>query len=1026
MQNKEWLQNYHQDPHKLHIGTEKHHTYFIPYENEDIARKGEREESERFRFLCGRWRFRWYSSLAEVEPISLLTPKASDFDEIDVPMNWQVLLSRGYDAPEYHDTDYPFFVDPPFVPTANPAGIYEKDVYVSAEELKSKTPYLIFEGVDSCFYLYVNGNFVGYSQISHATSEFCISQYLHEGSNQIKVLVLKWCDGSYLEDQDKIRLSGIFREVYLLWRDFVHIEDIYIRNAVSADLKSATVHTEILLNGKETLSYRFFDPEGCLLGEGTLAAEEKVRWDMDVDTPLLWSDETPYLYELIIRCGNEVIRQEIGLRRFEIRGRVLYVNGKAVKGKGVNRHDSHPELGAATPKEHMLRDLYIMKAHNINMVRTAHYPNDPRFLEYCDRLGFYVCNEADLEAHGMDYTAGFGRNTLSDDPEWTQAYVDRAVSLMERDKNHACVLLWSVGNESGIGENHRHMADYFHKRMPEAIVHSERYNYIEHLLRQKDPTVEGFERYLAEPYVDIDSRMYATPEDCLENYILSKTATRPLFLCEYCHAMGNSPGDLKRYWDLSWNNDCFFGGCVWEFTDHAVNAGTASEPRYLYGGDFGEKIHEANFCMDGLVYPDRRIHTGLLEYRQILAPLILREFDAKSCTVTVKNRRYFTSSEDMEMYYTVEDDGVLVKDGLIGSLAVPPQEEKDIQLPLKEMSLRGNAYLTLYFRTAKDTVWASAHHILGTEQIALHTAKKVLLVQNAGGALEIFSENRAVCVRDGEILYRIKESSGELFSIVLGKKEMLAAPLSFALWRAPTDNDRIICKEWRLLGYDRMKADCRAVKWEKKDADKVVLCVHIKLGADAQPLFAHLTLRYVFEAGKGITVSHELCLKDAPKVTLPRVGLAFALQEGFGGLRYFGNGPMESYEDKRLASRVGLFESKVSEHFEHYLKPQENMAHTGTRYVELFDECGNALCISATDETPYFSFNASHYTPKDLTAAAHDFELVPRKETVVNLDYRQAGIGSHSCGPALAKEFSLLEREYRYSFTLFPFKKPLS
>ncbi len=1018
MNQSEWKRGYHQDPHVLHVGMEPVRSYYIPFDSEREAEECEREESKRFFSLCGAWRFRYYPSLAEME---VAFGKDEVYDEIPVPMSWQMLLGRGYDTPEYRDVDYPFSVDPPLVPTENPVGVYERELFVSAETLIAKAPYLIFEGVDSCFYLYINGHFLGYSQVSHSTSEFSVREYLREGNNHIRVIVLKWCDGTYLEDQDKLRLSGIFREVYMLWRDPVHIRDVYVSPCLDEDLTNAKVRVSLTLNGEEKVTSRLFDPSGTLIAEGEFLSKNEAEWVVPVESPVLWSDESPSLYALYLHCGTECIRFQVGMRRFEVKGRVLLVNGRAVKGKGVNRHDSHPELGAATPKEHMLRDLYIMKAHNINMVRTSHYPNDPRFLEYCDRLGFYVCNEADLEAHGMDYTETFGRNTISDDTNWTEAYVDRAVSLMERDKNHACVLLWSIGNESGIGVNHQHMADYFHRRMPDAIVHSERYNYIEHLLRQKDPSVEGFERYLEEPYIDIDSRMYATPEDCLENYIRSKKASRPFFLCEYCHAMGNGPGDLKAYWDLVWNNDCFFGGCVWEFTDHAVNAGTKNAPRYLYGGDFGERLHDGNFCMDGLVYPDRRIHSGLFEYRQVLAPIVVSSFDPLIGTLVLKSRRYFTSCEDIELYYTVERDGKLLCDGVIEALDIKPCESASYRVETGEGVLEGNTYLTLYFRTVSDMPWASAHAIISTEQIPLHTEEHRLPFE-VGDDLSLFSSNEDLCVRDGSLLYRVSGATGELSSVLCDGEEMLSAPVSFSLWRAPTDNDRNVRKEWARLGYDRMKTDCRRLLVKTEDKKQIVLEAKMRVGAEARPVFADLLVQYVFRAVGGVSVRHELSLRQEPSVTLPRVGICFMLTERFERLRYFGKGPYESYRDKQLASRVGLFETTVHEHFEHYLKPQENMAHTNTFWVELSSGDGLALYACAEEKTDTFSFNASHYTAMDLTEALHDFELCERKEVAVNLDYSQAGIGSNSCGPVLAKEHSLLGKEYRYAFTLL-FKK---
>ncbi len=1007
--------NYHQDPHALHVGTEAPHAYFIPFESENAARSKEREESAFFTSLCGEWCFSYYPSLSAME-----ADEEGIVTSATVPSSWQVSLNSGFDAPEYHDTDYPFMVEPPLVPMENPVGVYEREIIVSAEDLKTKNPVLTFEGVDSCFYLYVNDAFVGYSQVSHSTSEFNIADFLEEGLNKIKVLVLKWCDGSYLEDQDKIRLSGIFREVYILWRERACIEDMFIRTPISDTFDFATVKAELSLSENAPVSYRLYDPFGKCIAEGEKDAQENIFIEIPVEAPILWSDEAPALYELILTCGKEYVCERVGIRRFEVKGRLLLVNGKAVKCKGVNRHDSHPELGAATPKEHMLRDLYIMKAHNINTVRTSHYPNDPRFLEYCDRLGIYVCNEADLEAHGMDYTEGFGRNTLSDDPEWTEAYVDRARLLWERDKNRPSVLLWSIGNESGIGQNHKHMADYLHSRNPEGIVHSERYNYIQHLLRQKEPTVEGFERYLTEPYIDIDSRMYATPEDCLENYVNSASATRPFFLCEYCHAMGNGPGDLSRYWDIIWNNDCFFGGCVWEFSDHTVNAGTKDDPRYLYGGDFGEKIHEANFCMDGLVYPDRRIHSGLLEYRQILSPVVAKNFDKETGALTVKSRRYFTSLSDIELYYTVEKDGATVSDGCVKSLDIEPLSEKIYTLALPENTSCGNVYLTLCFRENERKKWAESHSTIYTAQFQLCSESVKIPVQKTEGALVLTEEKSTLCVRDGAIEYRLSKRTGFLSSILANGKQLLASPFDFSLWRAPTDNDRIVRKEWEKRGYDRMKTDCRDISVVVSDESKIVVESHVRIGADAQPLFANLTLTYTFEKGQGVLLSSRLSLKDKPLFTLPRVGFFFLMPEGFEHLRYFGKGPVESYEDKNLAALVSLYESTATEHFEHYLKPQENMAHTGTLWASLTDEGGDGILLLSTTDTPTFSFNASHYTALDLTHTAHDFELSSRKETVVNIDYKQAGIGSNSCGPTLAKEFSLLESEYAYSFRLLP------
>ena len=1007
---------YHEDPSILHVGCEEPHAYLIPYQAKEIAAKDKREESAFFESLCGVWDFHWFPSYEEAE----LTPKL--WDTITVPMSWQMVLDKGYDTPHYTESNFPFPVNPPYVPKENPCGLYRKNVWVEKDTLESKRTYLVFEGVDSCFYLYVNQQFVGYSQVSHNTSEFDLTPFLQAGENELCVLVLKWCDGSYLEDQDKIRLSGIFREVYLLHREPIHITDVYLHPNLNESMTEGTLFAELSLSGEERISYCLSDPSGVSVASGQIACRETGEISLSVTDPLLWNDEEPNLYFLALQCGNEYFCLPVGFRRFELKGRRLLVNGKAVKGRGINRHDSHPELGAAVSEEHMLRDLYILKANNINMIRTAHYPNDPRFLGLCDRLGFYVCDEADIESHGMDQAEGYGRNSLSDDPVWTEAYLDRARRMMEEDKNHPCVLLWSTGNESGIGQNLEKVADLFHERMPGCLVHSERYNYIAYLLSMKDPSVEGFERYLETPYIDIDSRMYATPEICLERYLKDTERERPFFLCEFCHAMGNGPGDLSRYWDLIWSHEEFFGGCVWEFCDHAVNAGTVEEPRYLYGGDFGEKPHDGNFCADGLVYPDRRLHGGMLEYRQVLRPCVLSDFCEETGVIMLKNRNYFTDLSDLDLCWRVECNGKVIREGRIEGLAIPPEEERGYRLALDGLRLDSPyCYLTLFFRTNCQKPWAEKGHEVGVEQIRLtQNAERACVRATSSDALTLNEDKDFITVGEGNAEYRIGKRSGELVSLTCGGEPLLASAIRPNLWRAPTDNDRIIRKEWERLGFDRIRSDCRACRVVSQSDREITVEATLVLGADGMSSFADMCVRYTVEAGRGMTVSSAVELRGAPEVSLPRLGVIFSCPCGFEFLRYFGLGPMESYSDKRLAAMMGEYATTVSDHFEHYIKPQENMAHDGTVWAELRREDGVGLWLLSTAKTPYYSFNCSHFTPKQLTETEHDFELISLDETVVCLDLGQCGIGSNSCGPALAEEYTLKERSYSYSFRLLP------
>ena len=1015
--NKMWEQNYHQNPKILHIGCEPNHAYFIPFQDVETANTGDREKSSRFVSLCGDWNFRFYKAPVLVEEIQNTTD-AGQWDRIPVPMSWQMTLGKGYDLPGYRNIDYPFPVDPPYVPSENPCGLYHREFTVTGEMLEKK-PVLVFEGVDSCFYLYINDRFVGYSQVSHSTSEFDISGYVHEGINQLKVLVLKWCDGTYLEDQDKLRLSGIFREVYLLIRDREGLRDLSVRSSLNEALTQAQILVQTELEGNVSVAWQLLSPDGCAVAEGV--EQGSATWSIPVDKPLLWSDETPWLYSLILKIGGEVIRERVGIRSFRVQGKVLLVNGKPIKGKGVNRHDSHPELGAATPREHMLRDLHIMKAHNINMVRTSHYPNDPRLLQWCDELGLYVCDEADLETHGLDYVEGFGRDYLTDDPEWTDAYLDRAKRLMERDKNRTCVLLWSVGNECGIGRNLKVMADFFHERLPGCIVHSERWNYIQARLRIGDPQMAGLEKYfVGEPYFDIDSRMYPPVEEILE-YIHSDLSQKPYFLCEYCHAMGNSPGDLKAYWDAIYSNDCLFGGCVWEFTDHAVNVGTKEQPKYLYGGDFGEQPHDGNFCMDGLVYPDRRVHTGLLEYKQILAPCVATKFDEETGLLAVKNRRYFTATGDISLYYTLEENGEVTAEGVIENLDVAPGEEKTFALALPGgVAQKKHRYLNLSYRANRDQPWAARGYEVSREQFALEAGKEDFFTLAQKSAIRVTEASDGIVVTDGETAYKISKVTGQLQSLVCSGREFMTKPMSFNIWRAPTDNDRTIRLKWQEKGYDRMHNDLRSLEIRVSTPEEAVICAKLRVGAVALPVLGGLTVQYHFQSGAGVAVSCEFVRRKPGELTLPRVGMELAIGKCFEALRYFGRGPAESYWDKRLASRMGLFETTVTENFEHYPKPQENTAHADTRWLEVREAAGFGLRITGAEETEHFSFNCCHYTPMQLTETMHDFELTEQEQTVIHIDYRQCGIGSNSCGPVLSPEYSLLEQHYRFAFRLQP------
>ena len=1014
--------NYHQDPSVLHVGCEAPRAYFIPYQSEKAAMAGNRNASHRFVTLCGDWDFTFYKSLRDL-PDFTAEGFVSDSQKINVPRSWQTMLGRGYDTPNYVNVAYPIPVDPPFVPDDNPCGLYSRSVKLHPAMLEDKSVYLNFEGVDSCFYLFINGQFVGYSQVSHMTSEFEVSKYLHEGENLIQVLVLKWCDGTYLEDQDKYRWSGIFREVFLLLRDPVHIVDIHARPAVNETYTRGFCPTEITLNGEGLVEYKLLRPNGMRIESGSLFIKGKGTIDFLVDDPELWCDEEPNLYTLLITCGGETVPVKVGFRTVEIKDGVLYFNGEKIKLKGVNRHDSHPILGSATPVDHMVRDLMIMKRHNINCVRTSHYPNDPRFTALCDEYGFYVIDETDIETHGMAMVGNWDEFTDSD--EWTAAYLDRVERMFERDKNHPCVLMWSLGNESGVGKNQRRMSEYLHARDPKCLVHCEdasRRSAGRLWGDMKDKTDEEIGTALEYDFIDVESRMYPSPDEIRSTYFDRRVYTKPLFLCEYSHAMGNGPGCLKEYWDMIYAEDRFMGGCVWEFIDHsaAIGEDRIGDPHFTYGGDFGDHPHDGNFCVDGLVYPDRRSHTGLMEYKQVIKPFSVESFDPNTGKIVIKNRRYFTDLSDLDFVWTVERNGETVASGR-ALLPVEPQETAELVIPAEAWDTDGDRYVTITAYQNTATPWGEVGFEVGFHQMAIPAERPaptpMAETMSPYATITYTATADTITVETAATTYTVDRYHGLITSMVDNGHELLASAVRPTVWRAPTDNDRNIRHQWQGRGYYGASVKCYECAVTASDAASVTVTAKLSMSSTVQRPFLWLDAAYTFHAEGGVTLSYRAKVADnAP--FLPRFGVEFLMPEENESLRYYGRGPVESYRDKRHASRQGLFETTVTDHFEHYVRPQENCAHADTRWMLVSSVAGQGLLAVTTGKD--FSFNCAHFTPKQLTETAHDYELVPMKETCVNLDMIQSGIGSNSCGPGLYPHWQLSEKEFDFSVRLMP------
>lgn len=1005
--------HYHEDAHKLHVNTLPSHAYFIPHSGKRSAMEGDRTKSDRFTSLNGVWSFGYFDSYEQL-PAEFGTELAKD--EIIVPSVWQM---QGYDRHQYTNVRYPFPYDPPYVPVDNPCGLYVRTFDYEPRYGGRRT--ICFEGVDSCFYLWINGAFVGYSQISHSTSEFDVTPFVKQGENTIAVLVLKWCDGSYFEDQDKFRQSGIFRDVYILERGAAGIRDYFVHTNLRNNYTAADVTVDI--DSDATVEYKLYDALGYELVAGR--ADKKISFSLNNIT--LWSSENPYLYTLVMTCDGEVIAERIGLREIKIENGIVYVNGQNIKFRGVNRHDSDPVLGSAVGKKEMLRDLTVMRLHNVNAIRTSHYPNAPEFMQMCDEYGFYIIDEADIECHGVtcrghEYNSEW-YNILAQDPDYEETIVDRVQHCVIRDKNRPCVVIWSMGNESGHGRNFDAALAWTKKYDPSRLTHYERASF----------PPEGQE--INQTDLDLYSRMYPSVQ-AIDNYFeleagreIPEVSNRrdetwhtkvgkPYILCEYAHAMGNGPGDLEEYFRCFERHDGHCGGFVWEWCDHAIYMGRTvdGKKKYFYGGDFGEFPHDNNFCMDGLVYPDRRPHTGLLEFKNVMRPARIAEEDLKAGRFIIKNHLDFTNlSEAVEIAYTVRQNGQNVYEGMLtlDQLDVAPHAKKEITIKYPA-GLKGD-FAVLFTTTQKfDTALVPAGHKLGVEQLGrqcYEPAKR----EDGVLAVEVIDKGRFIVLEGENFRYVYNKNSVNFEMLNYENIELLNKPMEFNIWRAPTDNDMYARKLWQEYGYDR--GIPRGYETEIESVDGAcVLRTRFSIGAIYLPNILSGVAEWKINTNGTIDVSVRAQRREGTPA-LPRFGLRMFVNERMDDVTYFGYGPYESYADKHRASVKHLYSAKVDELHEDYIKPQENGSHFNCNYLNVSSACYG---VEVTGEG--FCFNASKYTQEELTQKKHNFELEKSGSTVLCLDAFQNGIGSNSCGPKLNPLYES-PADINLSCTIAPYKK---
>lgn len=1006
---------YYEDLEILHENTMPARSYYIPASKRMDDLVEHREQSDRIQFLNGIWKFRYYDSIYNVKEAFYKGEFDADgYADMKVPGLWQ---NAGYDSHQYTNIKYPFPFDPPYVPQDNPCGTYVYD-FEYTKDIKAPKAFLNFEGVDSCFYVWINGEYVGYSQVSHATSEFDVTELVKEGKNRIAVLVLKWCDGSYLEDQDKFRMSGIFRDVYILKRPENAIRDYRITTQLETEKATVNIQVEYAKNIETNIILE--DKNGAIIATGSIRENGSVK--LDVVCPILWNTENPYLYTLILETENETIVEYVGFRTIEIVNKVILFNGQKIKFRGVNRHDSDPVTGFTVGIDQIMKDLTMMKQHNFNSIRSSHYPNVPYFYQLCDKYGFMVIDEADIEAHGpfliyrkedTDYNR-FKRwnEKIADDPSWEKAIIDRVQLMVLRDKNRPSIVMWSMGNESAYGCNFEKVLKWTKEFDPIRITQYESARY-----RNYDVTYD-YEN------LDLYSRMYPSFEEIAE--YLEKDASKPFLLVEYCHCMGNGPGDFEDYFQLIQKNDLMCGGFVWEWCDHAIDKEIAENGKrmYYYGGDHGEIVHDGNFCMDGLVYPDRKPHTGLLEYKNVYRPARVVSYDEKNGKLVLHNYMDFDNLQDfITAKYEVTCDGFTCDSGIIDVPDVKPHSDGEMNLKVK-IPAKGKVFLKVTYLLKKEMKLIPSGYVLGFDEVKLsnddsrnQNAVKWLEQENKQSDIDVMENDTQVILKGKSFSYIYNKKNGMFDSMVFAGREYLEKPMEINIWRAPTDNDMYIKLEWKKAKYD--DAYVRAYQTRVEQSGKGVrIVVKTSVSAATIQKILDVVITWDVDCNGAITSSMEV-VKDSEFPDLPRFGLRLFLNKQLEDVTYYGMGPQESYRDKHRASSHGMFKAKVFDMHEDYIRPQENGSHFDCDYVEITNGQFGFTAVSEKS----FSFNASVYTQEELEKADHNYMLEATESTVLCIDYALNGIGSNSCGPVVLDKYRFNDVEFDFTIKLIPYVK---
>jgi evolved beta-galactosidase subunit alpha len=980
---------------------------FNSYTNKEKALLGEKKYSHSYKILNGNWRFMFLDA-PEYSPEGFFKEDFNDshWDNIIVPGNWQL---QGYGKMHYSDLWYNFPINPPYVPTENPTGIYRREFFLNDNWFDNRI-ILKFNGVDSAFHLWINEKEAGYSKGARIQSEFDITDLVREGNNNIVVRVYQWSDGTYLEDQDMWWLSGIFRDVELYSEPIKGIDDIYTVTDLDENYGNALLKVETKLRGENencTLSYELLDEKHKIIfQEEVLIKDKMVAFEKEVISPLKWSAEEPNLYTLLITIKQgekviQVISQKVGFRKIELKGEIFTVNGVPIKFKGVNRHDYNPVNGRVVAKEEIEADIKLMKQYNINAIRTAHYPNSDCLYQLCDEYGMYVIDEADLECHGFELTKDY--KWISDDPAWEQAYVSRLERMMHRDKNHPCIIMWSLGNESSFGHNFKVMAKKAKELDSTRLVHYE-----------GDHEVE---------VVDVYSTMYTwleRPTGLLMDKIINESK-KPHIICEYCHAMGNGPGNLKEYQDLFYKHDKLQGGFIWEWFDHGIKSiNEEGQVFYKYGGDFGDDPTNGNFCIDGLIMPDRTPSPGLLEYKKVIEPVETTAVDLNKGILSLRNRYDFISLDNLDLIYSIVKDDKIIYSNKAEIKGIKARSEKEITLeyPLDfPVEVETDYYLNISYVLNKELNWARSGHELATAQFKLPIYLKGTAIKPEGN-LKIKEEHCKLLVAGEEFSVAFDKVRGNILFVERDGYRVVHEGPKLNFWRAPIDNDMYLVEDYRKKYFMHLMHEVvEDFIYEEKN-DHVLIKVITMNGTTNSSWYYSCTYEYKIYPSGDILFSVEGVpsgrIENAPSM-IPRIGVKMKINQDCFNAKWYGRGPGESYADSKQCNLFGVYEKSVEELFTNYVKPQENGNRTDCRWVRLVNDRGVGI-IAATRES--FDFSAMYYEVIDLEKAKHTVDLKQREYITLNIDYKQNGLGSNSCGQSQLDKYQCKFEPFRLSMKL--------